>query len=134
LSLPVVREHTDAVIEALKALSDYPVGDAVAPPGDPAAFYTLYHIAGGNSSGNLGAPNDDAALIFQVTCVSKKSREQVEWLADKAYELLNNNLIVSGRKINRVDLEMFGGVQRDDKTEPPTYWITPRFRVFSTPA
>lgn len=130
MALPVVRTHTDGVIARLEALG-LTVGDAVAPDASP-PYVVVYPIAGGGTSGTLAAPDDDAELIFQVTCVGV-SREQAEWLADKALSLLTS-VTVTGRSVPRVSLDSFGGVVRDD-TATPTLWTAfPRFRLYSTPA
>jgi hypothetical protein len=130
LSLPVVRQHTDAVIAALVA-DDLAVGDAVAPDQAP-PYVVVYPISGGGTTGTLATPDDDAILVYQVTCVGK-SREQAEWLADRALKLLDNDLIVPGRRVCRVSLDMHGGVQRDDQVTPPVFWSMPRLRIITTP-
>ena len=130
MSLPVVRDHTDAVLTALEALG-LEVGDAVAPNADP-PYVVVYPIPGGGSTGTLAAQHDDAILVYQVTCVGN-SREQAEWLADKALELLQGDLSVSGRRVCNVDLDMHGGVQRDDQVTPPIFSSMPRFRIITTP-
>lgn len=131
MSLPIVRAHTDAVIAALEALG-LAVGDAVAPDQDP-PYVVVYPIPGGSTTGTLATPDDDAILVYQVTCVGK-TREQAEWLADKALILLEGNVAVTGRRVLRVSLDMHGGTQRDDQLTPPVFWSTPRFRIISTPA
>jgi hypothetical protein len=131
VSLPAVREHTDAVIAALEGL-ELAVGDAIAPDQDP-PYVVVYPIPGGGSTGTLGAQHDDAILVYQVTCVGS-SREQAEWLADKALELLEGSLSVDGRRVCNVDLDMHGGVQRDDQVTPPVFWSMPRFRITTTPS
>lgn len=130
MSLPVVREHTDAVIARLQALG-LSVGDAQAPVGVP-PYVVVYPITGGSSSGVLGAPDDDAELVVQVTCVGV-SRKQAQWLEDKAMGLLTG-FSVAGRSIARVDVENYGGTFRDDTKSPPLYSAVPRFRLYSTPA
>lgn len=131
MSLPVLRVHTDAVIARLQALG-LMVGDAEAPAGSPQKYAVVYPIAGGSSSGVLGAPDDNAELVVQVTCVGV-SREQAEWVQDKAMGLLTG-FSVTGRKIARVDVENYGGVVRDDDKSPPLFYSFPRFRLYSTPA
>jgi len=131
--LPVVREHTDAVIAALEA-AGLTVGDAVAPDDTDPPYVVVYAIAGGGSTGTLARPDDDAFLVYQATCVGT-SREQAEWLADKALELLGPDAVaVPGRRVCRVSLDMHGGIQRDDNVTPPVFWSAPRFRMTTTPA
>lgn len=135
MSPPDVREHTDAVITVLEAL-DLKVGDAVwsGNPEDDAPYVVVYPIPGGSTSGTLGAPDDDAEIVIQVSCVGK-SREQAEWLADKAKGLLGiGTLDVDSRYIPLVSLDMFGGIMRDDSVTPPLFTAAPRFRIITTPA
>jgi hypothetical protein len=128
--VPVLRTHTAAVITRLQALG-VTVGDAQAPNMAP-PYVVVYQIAGGDTYGPLGAQNDDAELIYQVTCVGT-SREQAQWLVDKTLGLLSG-ISVSGRSLPLVTVEMVPGIQRDDKVSPPVFWATPRFRLFSTPS
>lgn len=131
MSLPIIREHTAAVIAALQGFG-LSVGDAQAPAGVSEKYAVVFPIAGGDSYGTLAARNDDAELIYQVTCVGE-TREQAEWVADKAMGLLAG-FAVSGRSVPVVALESMPGIQRDDAKSPPLYYATPRFRVFSTPS
>jgi hypothetical protein len=131
VSTPVVREHTDGVIAALET-EGLTVGDAVAPEDVGPPYVVVYPIAGGSLSGSLANPDEDGALVFQVTCVGA-SREQAEWLADKAMALLDG-FSVTGRSIARVSLDLHGGIQRDDAQTPPVFYALPRFRVMTTPA
>lgn len=131
MSLPVLREHTDGVITALQGLG-VAVGDAEAPSGVAPPYCVVYPIPGGDTYGTLGAPNDDAELVYQVTCVGV-SRKQAEWLADKALGLLAG-LSITGRSVPVVSLDSAPGIQRDDTKSPPLFWAAPRFRLTTTPA
>lgn len=130
MSLPLVREHTDAVIDMLEGLS-LTVGDGEAPKDADPPYLTVYAISGGSRRGPLARPSDDADLIYQVSCTGV-SRQQAEWLADRAQALLGG-LDVPGRRILHISLESHGGVQRDDDIDPPVFTSTPRFRIISTP-
>jgi hypothetical protein len=125
------REHTDAVVAKLETL-DLPVGDGKRPEGDDARYCVVYPIPGGSLDGTLEDPNEDAELVFQVTCVGT-TREQAEWVSDKVLGLLTG-MTVAGRHIARIYLDSFSGVRRDDTLSPPMFIGTPRFRVMSTPA
>jgi uncharacterized protein DUF3168 len=129
LSLPLVREHTDAVIAALDA-AGLEVGDAVAPNANP-PYVVVYRVFD-RRDGTLTRPDDDATITYQVTCVGT-SRKQAEWLADEVGQALEAGLIVSGRKIPRIAPEAGSGtVMRDDDVTPPLFYVTPRYRVMST--
>lgn len=125
-----LRTHTDAVIAALEGFG-LTVGDA-SGEGLTSPFCVVYPIPGGATNGSLEDPNADAELIYQSTCVGK-SREQAEWVADKTLLLLSG-FSVTGRVVTQIELEDFGGVSRDDDVQPPLWYGTPRFRVYSTPA
>jgi len=131
VSLPSVREHTDAVIAALEALG-LTVGDAVAPAGIDPPYVVVYAIPGGGTAGPLATPHDDAVLVYQVTCVGD-SRKQAEWLEDSALSLLTGGIAVTGRRVLWIALDLSGGVQRDDQVTPPKFWSAPRFRIATTP-
>lgn len=129
MARPSLRVHTDAVLAALEA-QGLTVGDADAK-GLSGKFCVVYRIPGGESSGPLDAPNDDAELIYQVTCVGD-TREQAEWVEDKVMNLLDG-ITVEGRSISRVDLDSYDGIRRDDALPLPRFYATPRFRIYSTP-
>jgi hypothetical protein len=129
VTLPLVRKHTDAVITALTG-AGLSVGDAVAPDDTP-PYVVVYHVFD-RREGTLGAPDDDAAITYQVTCVGL-SRKQAEWLADKVGERLATGITVTGRSVPRIAPEPgSGSVFRDDDVTPPFFYCTPRFRVMST--
>lgn len=92
---------TRLVTNALKALlaegSEKPVGEGVKPEGDPSEYYILHFI----DRQTYGAPyadlNEDCTLIYQVDSVSGRdvtdpdsygTQDQMEWLVDKAREVL----------------------------------------------
>ena len=105
------------------------VGDAAAPASPP-PYVVVYQIPGGGFSGQLGRINDDAEIVYQVTCVGV-SRQQAEWLEDKANGLLTG-ITVSGRSIPLIRTDGLGGIRRDDSIQPPVFVATPRFRFYST--
>lgn len=127
------RVVTDAIRTKLTGLG-LSVGDAQAPSGSP-PYVVPYAIAGGGTSGTLGAPDDDAELVYQVTCVGT-TREQAEWLENKVLTGLlgQGTITVTGRSTPRVDSDGFGGIFRDDTKSPPLFSAAPRFRVYSTPS
>jgi hypothetical protein len=92
-------------------------------------------IFNGEDLGTLGAPSDDASLVWQVTCVGN-TRPQCEWLVDNTNNLLvERQLTVPGRFIMRMWADMAGGgARRDDELQHPVFIATPRYRVESTPA
>lgn len=127
MSTVKTREHTDAIVAALVS-GGLSVGDAVAPdPAPDGGYAVVYQLLGGQVAPRLGAPADDAFLAYQVTCVGK-SREQAEWVADKAIEILVGGISVAGRRTH-VTVDFHGGVLRDDQQTPPIFYSTPRFRV-----
>lgn len=126
------RLHTDGVIAALEAVDELNVGDATGKD-LPLPYAVVYAIPGGDSSGTLERPDEDAELVYQVTCVGK-SRRQAEWAVDKAMSALLDGFAVEGREITRVWVDSFGGIRRDDDATPPLFSGMPRFRVKTTPA
>lgn len=130
MTVAVIRDHTDAVIAALEA-TGLTVGDADAN-GLTAPYAVVYQIPGGRMYGSLDAPFDDAELVYQVTCVGT-TREQAEWVTDKAMALLNG-FSVTGRSVALVMPEGGPGIRRDDDVQPPMYYSTPRFTIKTTPS
>jgi hypothetical protein len=127
------RKHTDAVIAALQA-AGLTVGDGIAPTGAEAKYVVVYPIEGGNRTGTLAGPFDDAELVYQLTCVGDH-RWQAEWVRDKAEAALLSGLTVAGRHIPLVSPdEGDSGIRRDDSVTPALYYATPRYRIRTTPA
>jgi hypothetical protein len=126
------RIATDG-IRAKLATFGLTVGDGQAPTGPP-PYVVVYPVAGGRTTGTLGDLDGDAELVFQVTCVGM-SREQAQWLENKTLGLLGvGTVTITGRIVNRVSLEGFGGIFRDDTKSQPLFMAVPRFRVLSTPS
>ena len=126
----LIRKHTDAVIAALEA-AGLTVGDADAEGLTP-PYAVVYKIDGGEYEGSFENPYEDAELIYQVTCVGV-TREQAEWVADKAMVLLNG-LTVADRRIALVSPEGGPGTRPDRDVTPHVWYSTPRFRLKSTPS
>lgn len=152
--LASLRTHTDAIVDALGG--SMKVFDAGGPdlnaPGHHGGagwgwqgagpglgkfkpYCIVYPLTGGIFDGTLGCPDDDASLIWQVTCVGV-TRAQCEWAADTVNDvLIGQPLTVADRFIARVWSDMAGGgARRDDEVQPPVFIATPRYRVESTPA
>ncbi len=150
--LASLRTHTSAIVDALDAVVktfdagapriDIPPhgGDGWGWQGKPLEtpfkkYCIVYPLPGGMFDGSLGCPDDDASLIYQVTCVGA-DRPQCEWVADKANVTLLTRpyVTVAGRYVTRVQADMAGGgVRRDDTVQPPVFIATPRYRIDSVP-
>lgn len=145
--LASLNAHTSAVVDVLDAELKTFDGGAPENPGGQGwgwqdtpggstfkAYYVVYPLPGGVFDGPLGCPDDDASLIFQVTCVGS-TRPQCEAAADRALSLLvGQPLTIAGRYVTRVQADMAqGGARRDDTVQPPVFIATPRFRVDSVP-
>lgn len=130
---PAIRKHTDALVQALKdsggiTVADGDAGDLEAP------YVVVYRIPGGDSYGTLADLNEDAELIYQVTCVGL-NRAQAEWLVDKVTDVvLLTGFTVTGRTIAQVTVEDYAGVIVDREVDPHLFTATPRYRIFTTPS
>ena len=91
------RPFTDALAAALEAGSGKPVGKGRHPEGQPDNYYVLWRIDRTTSGAPFSDLNEDATLIYQVTCVSAPDpadpdsfgvQSQLEWLEDKAREVI----------------------------------------------
>lgn len=151
-NLAKLRTHTDAIVARLTLNAGMAIFDAGPPaldtlgggaswgwqgtPGESRflPYGIVYPLPGGVFNGTLGCPDDDASLIWQVTCVGG-TRSQCEWAADKVLEaLVGHRLAVPGRSTARLWADMpGGGARRDDTVQPPVFIATPRFRAESRP-
>lgn len=157
--LASLNAHTTAILNVLSV--DHKTFDAGAPdlnvtPGVVASgthgwgwqgkpgestflpYRALYPLPGGifygEDLGTLGAPYDDASLVWQVTHVGATAR-QCEALTDNTNELLiGQPLTVPDRFVMQLYADMAGGgVRRDDEIQPPVFISSPRYRADSTP-
>lgn len=141
--------HTTAIVDALDADPDFFTFDAGLPqepggkgwgwqgtPGGSAfkPYVGVFPLPGGVFDGTLGCPDDDASLIWQVTCVGA-TRAQCEATVDRVNSILiGQPLTVPDRWISRVWADMAGGgARRDDTVQPPVFIATPRYRAESSP-
>lgn len=146
MSLASLRTHTDAIIARLTA-QGLVVGDGDDPSVAHAwqggvgqssfiGYVIVYPLLGGTFDGSLGEPDDDADLLWQLTCVGF-SRKQCEKIVDDALAaLIGHPLAVTGRSVSRLFADLAGGGARRDDTAagPPLFIATPRVRAMSYPA
>jgi hypothetical protein len=136
MSTPAVLPHVDAVQAALEAadLMVY-LGGAPTAPGwtPPDKFAVLYPEPGEAVRESLADTRTDFVTTFQITCVGG-SMERALWVADRARAALSAPLAVEGRATWRP--EELGGppVQRDDDTNPPSWFVPVQYRLMSIPA
>jgi hypothetical protein len=133
---PTVLPHVDAVQAALQAaqLTVY-LGGAPTAPGwtPPDKFAVLYPEPGEAVRESLADIRADFTTTFQITCVGG-SMERALWVADRVRAALSAPLVVAGRATWRP--EELGGppVQRDDDTNPPSWFVPVQYRLMSIPA
>jgi hypothetical protein len=133
---PTVLPHVDAVQAALEGasltvyLGGAPTAFGWVPPN---VYVVLYPEPGSAVRESLADLRTDFTAVFQITCVGG-SMERALWAADKARAALSAPLTVAGRATWRP--EDLGGppVQRDDDTNPPSWFVPVRYRLMSIPA
>lgn len=98
----------------------------------PDKYAVLYVEPGEAVRESLADTRTDFMTTFQVTCVGS-SLERCLWVADRAREALSSPLTVEGRSAWRP--EDLGGppAQRDDDTNPPSWFVPVQYRIKSTP-
>ncbi|MFJ8027455.1 hypothetical protein [Streptomyces sp. NPDC096311] len=136
MSTPAVLPHVDAVQAALEdaGLTVYLGGAPTASSWSPPELYVvLYPEPGAAVRESLADERTDFTTTFQITCVGG-SMERALWAADKARSALSAPLAVAGRTTWRP--EDLGGppVQRDDDTNPPSWFVPVQYRLMSMPA
>ena len=91
------RVFTNALAAALEAGTGKPVGKGRHPDGNPDHYYILYRLPRQTDGAPYTDLNEDATITYQVTSVSARATdlpdsfgtlEQLEWLEDKAREVL----------------------------------------------
>lgn len=146
MSLVRAGAVTDAVL-ALARATGIPVGDGVKAEGGADAgwqgapgqssfvgYAVLHHIEGGRTYGTIAGPNENADLLYQVTCVGA-TRAQAEQVADDLREALELQYpqLADAREVMLLTVDFLGGARRDDSVSPAVWITTDRFRVMTTP-
>ena len=102
---------------------------AVAPDAET-KYAVLYPMPGQGFDGTIGAPYRLGNFAYQVTAVGAV-RQQAEWVADLARDVMLGGLTVSGRRIHVVHVA-HGDVQRDDTVTPPLFYAWDRYLLRSS--
>lgn len=125
--------HALALLAAIGA-SGLAVGDAVAPTAHPGRYVVLHILSGGEVDGTAADPDEWFDARFQLTAVGRTASE-ARWVADQAHSALTSSEVtVPGRSVQRVrPLAAWAGVQRDDTPEPPLYYATRVYGLWSFP-
>lgn len=131
-----LRTVTDALLTGLASDTGKNIGDSAAPSDTTMPYAVLYRLAGGAPFSSLDHGNQYAIVTLQVTSVGE-TPEQAEWMKDKVREGmldLSNFTAPSGFRFEHVNLDLDGGVNRDDDlgTEPLFYGVD-RFRLWVVP-
>lgn len=135
LTVPSSKEHVDGVLAAARR-GTRPVFDGVADDATNMPYGVLYDLSGGAFDGPNDDPdrNVDVEFPYQITIVGETA-EQVRAMADAVRSSLADGIDVAGRVVVRnVPDGGLGQLQRDDVAGLPVFYLTPRWRLFSTPA
>ncbi|MFF4489417.1 hypothetical protein ACFY0F_23460 [Streptomyces sp. NPDC001544] len=134
-SPPEVLPHVDAVQAALETIPGLPVylGGVPTDAGwsPPDKYAVIYPEPGEAERESLADARSDFVGVVQITC-GGASWERALWVADRVRRALSGPLTVEGRTAWRP--EDLGGppVQRDDDTNPPTWFVPVQYRIKST--
>ncbi|MDX2999139.1 hypothetical protein [Streptomyces scabiei] len=91
------RVFTNALIDLLATASGKEVGRGRHPDGQPTHYYIVYRVDRQTTGAPLSDLNEDATLVYQVTCVSGPdpddpdsygTQAQLEWLEDTARKII----------------------------------------------
>lgn len=128
-----VRAHTQALLDLLAGLG-VSTGFNQAPASTAPPYHVLYPLPSSEHDGTLRNPDEDRALIYQLTTVGRVP-EEAEHLADLARALLTGaTLTVAGRAIWRIEPDELGRLERDDALQPPLHYAIETYRLWSVPA
>lgn len=136
MSAPAVLPHVDAVTTALEAadLVVYPGG---APPDvTPTAsrpYVVLYPEPGRALAASLADDRTTFSAVLQLTCVGLTADQALSVL-DRAAQVLDVALGVTGRTSWKPEALDGQPVQRDDDVVPPCFYVVARYRLRSIPS
>lgn len=121
------RVFTGAVQQLLATASGKPVGDGRQPDGKPSSYYIVYRVDRQTDGAPYSDLNEDATLIYQVTCVSGPdpakpgsfgTQGQLEWLEDKAREVFLGRNPVTRRWLHDLNPAGIRVIGRRPDAEP----------------
>lgn len=136
MSTELRRRPLTEVLLAMLGGNGKPVGDGESPKGGgwnsdanaPGASFTPYVVLvampAPRSQGTFAATQDTWIVPYKVISVGV-SREQCDWMADKALDdldtLEHQKILGAAWKVMQMQLVVLDGPARFDTTEPP-YW------------
>lgn len=123
------RPHADGVKAALSTLR---IGDGKAPADKTLPYGVFWDFAGGEFDGPVSDPEADVVWPFTVIC-NGSTPEQARWLHDKVRTLLAS-VTVAGRVVTRLESLGLPQMKRDDSLQPPIFYVTPQWKLHTTPA
>ena len=127
------RPHADGILLAARRCP-CPIYDGVAGDESNKPYGVFYDLSGGKLDGPIGDPDADVEFPYQITIVGE-SPDQVRALADAVRSSLADGITVDGRAVVRNAPDGgLGQMQRDDAVGDPVFYLTPRWRLTSTPA
>jgi hypothetical protein len=121
------RVFTDALITTLATASGKPVGHGRRPDGNPTNYYIVYRVDRTTGGAPFSDLNEDATLIYQVTSVSAPdpqdpdsfgTQSQLEWLEDKAREVILGRSPVTGQWLHDLNPTGMKVIARRPDVEP----------------
>lgn len=131
-TVPSERDHFLAVVERLRGVGGFAVGEGEAPAGPP-PYVTVYPLEGGTLDGTIADVEADLVWPFQVTCVATTESE-VLWLVDKVRSGVRQNTIaIADRRVLYVRSSGVSVPRRDDTVTPSVFYATPRFTLATSP-
>lgn len=145
-TIPARSPQTQALITYLATATGRLVGSGVKPDGggwqgapgtSPFTPYLVVHsIAGGNLDGPIGDPHADSALVWQIDAYGA-TQQSAEITADAAQAALLVQglppLVIDGRTVTRVRLDVPGGGARQDPDQPAIWRRFDLYRISTTP-
>lgn len=134
---------TDAIIYRLRS-AGFTVGDGQKPDavgwqGSPGTstfvgYVNVHPTPGGATDGTLTEPEADALPDYQLISIGA-TRSQAEHIGDEVREaMFQGPLLVDGRQVAHLRLDMLGGVIRDDQVQPALFYVSDRYRLLTVPA
>lgn len=127
-----VRLHVDA-IAALLTAANLPTTVGESPDDQATPYVVLYPNPGFPVADNLGTPNGDIIIDFQLTCVGTTA-EQALWVHDRARAAIDHvTPTVAGRTCRPIYAdEPPQPLRRDDQINPPLFVAISRWSLRST--
>lgn len=131
VTIPLQRPVTDAVIATLRDGGLTVVDNHDTDLGLSKHVIVQPSPGRHGDDGTIGDPHQSGFHAYLLRSVGT-TREQAEWVADRARVLMLAGFTADDTTVEFVELDVTGQADVDDSTDPALHYIVDRYRIWTT--